>query len=58
MNSIVADFESVEPLPLSELEDHIKNLSKTLDFLLLEKKLDEALDVIQFKEENFQKNKV
>ncbi|XP_062080053.1 exocyst complex component EXO84B-like [Humulus lupulus] len=52
------DYVSPEPVsPPSELEDHINNISEILDVLLLEKKLDEAIEIIEIEEESFRNMK-
>ncbi|PON34765.1 Exocyst component Exo84, C-terminal [Parasponia andersonii] len=55
---IIEDFECSEPIPLNEFEDHMNNISERLDFVLFEKNLDEALDVIEFEDENLRRKKV
>ncbi|KAL5561967.1 hypothetical protein UlMin_031714 [Ulmus minor] len=53
--SNIEDSLSNEPSTSSEWEDHVNNVSETLDLLLSENQVDEALAIIELEDENFQK---
>ncbi|WCJ38266.1 hypothetical protein M5689_019338 [Euphorbia peplus] len=54
-NIIEEELESDESPPLNELEVHIDEVSETLDMLLSENRVDEAIAILEMEEENLQK---
>lgn len=52
IESITEESVCVDPPQSSELEAHINNVSETLDILLSENRIDEALDIIELEDEN------
>ncbi|KAL5792699.1 hypothetical protein ACOSP7_001293 [Xanthoceras sorbifolium] len=55
IESIAEEAVSDEPSRQIELEAHISNLSETLDMLLAEYRTEEAINVLEMEEENFQR---
>ncbi|KAK9040985.1 hypothetical protein V6N11_016117 [Hibiscus sabdariffa] len=55
IDSILQGSEFSEPTPTSELAVHIDNISETLDVLMLENRVDEAIAILQREEENLQR---
>lgn len=54
IESIIEEHACIDSPQPSELDLHINDVSETLDFLLLENKIDEALAIIELEDENFQ----
>lgn len=54
MDPIVEELVYSESIPSRELEDHINDVSGTLDLLLSENRIEEALDFIELEDENCQ----
>ncbi|XVF81029.1 hypothetical protein PTKIN_Ptkin15bG0123600 [Pterospermum kingtungense] len=55
IDSILQESEFVEPTPPSELAVHIDNISETLDMLMLEHRVDEAISVLEMEDGNLQR---
>ncbi|GLU03701.1 hypothetical protein SLE2022_208870 [Rubroshorea leprosula] len=56
IESIILESEATdEPTSPSRWESHIDNLSETLDILLLEDRIDEAISIFEMEDENFQR---
>ncbi|KAJ7977204.1 Exocyst complex component EXO84B [Quillaja saponaria] len=54
IHAIIEDDACAVPPPPSELEVHINDVSETLDTLLSENRIDEALTILECEDENFQ----
>jgi 16S rRNA G966 N2-methylase RsmD len=52
IESIIEDYVFIDPPQPSELEAHIDEVSETLDLLLSENRIDEALVIIEMEDEN------
>ncbi|OMO96642.1 Vacuolar protein sorting-associated protein 51 [Corchorus capsularis] len=55
IDSILQESEFAEPTPLSKLEVHIENISETLEILMLENRMDEAIAILEIEDENLQR---
>ncbi|OMO54131.1 hypothetical protein COLO4_36582 [Corchorus olitorius] len=55
IDSILQESEFAEPTPLSKLEVHIENISETLEILMLENGMDEAIAILEIEDENLQR---
>ncbi|KAK8588394.1 hypothetical protein V6N12_022839 [Hibiscus sabdariffa] len=55
IDSILQGSEFSEPTPPSELAVHIDSICETLDVLVLENRVDEAIAILQREEENLQR---
>lgn len=55
IDSILQESEFSEPTPPSELAVHIDNISETLDILMLEHRMDEAISVLEMEDGNLQR---
>ncbi|XWS36470.1 hypothetical protein CRYUN_Cryun20dG0088200 [Craigia yunnanensis] len=55
IDSILQESEFAEPTPPSELAVHIDNISETLDILMLENRVDEAIAILKMEDENLQR---
>nr|KJB42333.1 hypothetical protein B456_007G148700 [Gossypium raimondii] len=55
IDSVIQESEFSEPTPQSELAVHINSISETLDILMIENRMDEAIAVIQRADENLQR---
>ncbi|KAB2003635.1 hypothetical protein ES319_D11G145400v1 [Gossypium barbadense] len=55
IDSVIQESEFSEPTPQSELAVHINSISETLDILMIENRMDEAIAIIQRADENLQR---
>ncbi|KAG8477800.1 hypothetical protein CXB51_027723 [Gossypium anomalum] len=55
IDSVIQEYEFSEPTPQSELAVHINSISETLDILMIENRMDEAIAIIQRADENLQR---
>lgn len=55
MYLVIEESEWNEPLPISELEVHANDVLETLDILLFESRIDEALAIFELEDENLQR---
>ncbi|KAH1081468.1 hypothetical protein J1N35_021229 [Gossypium stocksii] len=57
IDSVIQESEFSEPTPQSALAVHINSISETLDILMIENRMDEAIAIIQRADENLQRMK-
>ncbi|KAE8668796.1 putative phosphatidylcholine acyltransferase [Hibiscus syriacus] len=55
IDSILQESEFAEPAPPRELAVHIDSISETLDVLMFENRIDEAIAILQREDENLQR---
>ncbi|XP_041002369.1 LOW QUALITY PROTEIN: exocyst complex component EXO84B-like [Juglans microcarpa x Juglans regia] len=55
IESIIEEHVNTDPPEPSELEAHVNDVSETLDLLLSENRIDEALAIVELEDENFQR---
>ncbi|KAE8681753.1 Phospholipid sterol acyl transferase 1 isoform 1 [Hibiscus syriacus] len=55
IDSILQESEFAEPAPPIELAAHIDSISETLDVLMFENRIDEAIAILQREDENLQR---
>ncbi|TYG93967.1 hypothetical protein ES288_A11G152300v1 [Gossypium darwinii] len=55
IDSVIQESEFSEPTPQSQLAVHINSISETLDILMIENRMDEAIAIIQRADDNLQR---
>ncbi|KAK5784044.1 Exocyst complex component 8 [Gossypium arboreum] len=55
IDSVIQESEFSEPTPQSQLAVHINSISETLDILMIENRMDEAIAIIQREDDNLQR---
>ncbi|XVF32346.1 hypothetical protein REPUB_Repub17cG0074000 [Reevesia pubescens] len=58
IDSILLEPEYAEPTPPTELAVHIDNISETLDVLMLENRVDEAIAILKLEDETLQRMQI